>query len=129
MRSMTKIVPDEYDDDKQQLDRVKNAEDSDINEVFIENKNKHGEREYRGSLFITFTIVPEGAALQIPVGNGRYEPNIDPFLPEPAGRMSLMSGPWASMFGGFFVIGGALKTYLINLLIVVVVVALSVLTI
>jgi len=73
--------------------------------------------------------VPEDAAVLIPCGQGRTEPNADPFLPEPAGRMSLMTGPWASMFGGFFVIGGALKTYLINLLVIVVVIALTVLTI
>lgn len=73
--------------------------------------------------------MPDGAAKQIPVGSARNEPNSDPFLPEPAGRMSIMSGPWASMFGGFFVIGGALKTYLINLVIVILVVAVLVLTI
>lgn len=111
MRSGTKVVPDEVDELKQRLARVKfKGADADMMEVFIENKNKHGEREYRGSLFVTFHIVPADAAMQIPVGRGRDEPNVDPFLPEPAGRISMMTGPWASMFGGIFVIGGTLKT-------------------
>lgn len=65
----------------------------------------------------------------MPVGQGRSAPNNDPFLPDPAGRLSLMSGPWASLLGGFFVISGSLKIYLLNILMVVLAVLMIALTI
>jgi len=61
-------------------------------------------------------LIPEDIAILNPVGEGRSEANRDPYLPEPAGRISIMSG----MLGGFFVIAGTLKEYLMNLLLIVV---------
>jgi len=60
-------------------------------------------------------MIPEKVASQNPVGQGRDQPNRDPFLPEPAGRVSLMGG----MLAGFFCIAGTLKKWLFNILLVV----------
>jgi len=90
-----------------QLQRIKwNADkNEDKLDVSVFNKNKKGEDEYRGKVWLSFAMLPEAAAKLSPVGLARDAPNIDPNLPEPAGRISLMSG----MLGGFFCIAGTLK--------------------
>lgn len=70
----------------------------------------------RGKVYISFGMIPQAQAKLAPVGKGRDAPNVDPFLPEPAGRISLMSG----MLGGFFCICGKLKEWLFNILMIVV---------
>lgn len=110
LRTGAVVLTDPNDTDNQVLKRRKlKSGDTDTIEIFMKNKNKHGELIQSGSLFVSFCIVPFEAAELIPVGQGRSDPNVDPFLPEPAGRLSLMSGPWASLLGGFFVISGSLK--------------------
>lgn len=66
--------------------------------------NKSKAFEKRGTLFVSFNMIPYELAELSKVGQGRYSPNLDPFLPEPAGRFSLTG----SLFGGFFVVGGKL---------------------
>jgi len=55
-------------------------------------------------LFVSFAMIPYEIAQLSTVGDGRSDPNIDPYLPDPAGRFSLSS----SMFGGFFCVAGKL---------------------
>jgi len=73
-------------------------------EVDVEGRNKKNENESRGKLFVSFAMIPYEIAQLSKVGDGRNDPNIDPYLPEPAGRFSLSS----SMFGGFFCVAGKL---------------------
>jgi len=89
------------------LQRIKWNADKDECKMPIEmtRTNKNGEPEYSGKVWISFSLIPDHAAKLSPVGVGRDAPNNDPFLPEPAGRISLMGG----MFGGFFCIAGHLK--------------------
>jgi hypothetical protein len=44
---------------------------------------------YRGRIAVSLSIVPKAEIESRPVGTGRDEPNINPFLPPPFGRMSL----------------------------------------
>lgn len=73
-------------------------------EIEIQGMNKSKAFEKRGTLFVSFNMIPYELAELSKVGQGRYSPNLDPFLPEPAGRFSLTG----SLFGGFFVVGGKL---------------------
>lgn len=83
------------------------------------NKNNKGENEYRGTIYVSFEIVPTHIAELNQLGQGRDEPNRDPVLPEPAGRLSLASIGGGLVFGGFFCLAGGLKKYLISLLVIV----------
>uniref|UniRef100_A0A7S2M9Y3 C2 domain-containing protein n=1 Tax=Octactis speculum TaxID=3111310 RepID=A0A7S2M9Y3_9STRA len=49
----------------------------------------------KGKVAVTVTIVPETDAVERPVGNGRDEPNNNPMLPPPVGRLSLSFNPLA----------------------------------
>jgi len=40
-----------------------------------------------GQIKVSFELVPKDQALRCPVGKGRDDPNIDPFLPPPVGRI------------------------------------------
>jgi hypothetical protein len=44
----------------------------------------------QGLMNISLELVPQRIATQIPVGFGRSDPNANPFLPEPEGRISLV---------------------------------------
>jgi len=77
--------------------------------LFIYNKNKRGQTEYRGTLYVSFEMIPMSVAELNPVGNARDEPNRDPILPEPAGRLNFASITGGLLFGGFFCLSGAIK--------------------
>ena len=47
-----------------------------------------------GKVQISFELVPFKMALACPVGEGRSEPNVDPFLPNPGGRFELPLNPF-----------------------------------
>lgn len=95
---------------------------SNLIEIVMQGKNKLNQLESRGKLFVSFNMIPFELAEMSKVGQGRSDPNLDPYLPEPAGRFSL-SG---SIFGGFFVVAGKLFSFLLNIVIIVAVIALSV---
>jgi hypothetical protein len=64
------------------------AEDADWVGItyYSRKKNKHLNR---GRVAISIAIVPESEAKSRPVGSGRDEPNQNPYLFPPVGRMSL----------------------------------------
>ena len=57
-------------------------------------RNKHYKLEDGGRVQISFELVPIDAAKACEVGEGRDEPNIDPHLPEPIGRIKWSWNPW-----------------------------------
>ena len=65
-------------------------------------KNKNGKFEVNAKLRMQIDIVPIKQADEMPVGQGRDEPNHDPYLPPPVGRISLSLNPfkmWKQCFG------------------------------
>ncbi|CAG9328112.1 unnamed protein product [Blepharisma stoltei] len=55
--------------------------------------DKKGKVSEAGKIKISFELVPKDAALNNPVGEGRSDPNVDPFLPEPTGRFKWSWNP------------------------------------
>jgi C2 domain/Ferlin C-terminus len=55
--------------------------------------DKNGKENKAGRVQISFELVPEARAKACPVGEGRNEPNIDPPLPKPDGRMEWTLNP------------------------------------
>lgn len=47
-----------------------------------------------GKVQISFELIPLNLAQACPVGEGRSEPNVDPFLPDPTGRFELTLNPF-----------------------------------
>lgn len=54
---------------------------------------KAGKVRQRGRVAISISIVPEVEIITRPVGHGRDEPNVNPYLPPPFGRMSFSFNP------------------------------------
>ena len=54
-----------------------------------------GEYRQNGQLYITVELVPFEQAEASPVGSGRSEPNTNPYLPPPTGRLSFSYNPLA----------------------------------
>ena len=52
-----------------------------------------GSLKDKGKVLISFELVPKVRAEACPVGEGRNEPNIDPFLPAPVGRFKWSWNP------------------------------------
>jgi hypothetical protein len=57
-------------------------------------RNKDGEKESAGKVQISFELIPKNDADACPVGDGREEPNIDPFLDDPRGRFEWSLNPF-----------------------------------
>ena len=56
-------------------------------------------KEERGDVFLSMELLPRKAALAKPAGFGRSEPNANPHLPPPVGRIK-----WLKMFNPFYFI-------------------------
>ncbi|OMJ83746.1 hypothetical protein SteCoe_15288 [Stentor coeruleus] len=56
-------------------------------------KSESGETEDAGRIKISFELVPKRLVEACPVGEGREEPNVDPFLPGPTGRFQWSWNP------------------------------------
>ena len=56
---------------------------------------KTGEEEECGEVAISISIVPKSLADTNPVGFGRKEPNADPYLPGPTGRLKFTLNPFS----------------------------------
>lgn len=54
----------------------------------------HGDRSMTGRLLISLELLPKDAADAQPVGAARNEPNQNPYLPPPAGRMKMSFNPF-----------------------------------
>ncbi|CAM9371706.1 unnamed protein product, partial [Hapterophycus canaliculatus] len=53
-----------------------------------------GTIERMGKLLISLELLPKEAADAQPVGSGRNDPNQNPYLPPPAGRMKFSFNPF-----------------------------------
>jgi hypothetical protein len=68
-------------------------------------RNEDRELEPGGRVLVSFEVVPGVHAEACPVGKGRENPNIDPFLPPPVGRIKFSWNPFdmaAQMCGRSF---------------------------
>mmetsp|Transcript_4050 Transcript_4050/g.3879 ORF Transcript_4050/g.3879 Transcript_4050/m.3879 type:complete len:713 (+) Transcript_4050:1971-4109(+) len=61
--------------------------------VDFKKREKDGTETKAGKVLISFELVPEAKAEACKVGEGREEPNIDPPLPAPEGRMQFSLNP------------------------------------
>ncbi len=62
--------------------------------MYTEYKDGKMCREFAGQVLISVEIVPKVVAEEAPVGLGRSEPNINPQLPDPVGRMKFSLNPF-----------------------------------
>jgi hypothetical protein len=60
--------------------------------------NDNREEYNRGRVLISLELVPRSKAESVPVGEGRSEPNVHPFLPPPTGRFQLSLNPCKMYF-------------------------------
>lgn len=56
-----------------------------------------GAQEYRGSVLVSIEVMPQAAADAAPAGYGRSEPNANPVLPKPTGRLKFSMNPFYMM--------------------------------
>ena len=62
--------------------------------MYTEYKDGKMCREFAGQVLISVEVVPKIVAEEAPVGLGRSEPNINPQLPDPVGRMKFSLNPF-----------------------------------
>jgi hypothetical protein len=62
--------------------------------VNLVNKNGKGELEVNGRLRIQIDVLPKVEAEKNKVGEAQSEPNVNPFLPPPEGRLELSLNPF-----------------------------------
>lgn len=55
---------------------------------------EQGASKSMGKLAVSIQIVPEKEAQGMPVGTGRDDPNVNPYLPPPVGRMKMSANPF-----------------------------------
>jgi hypothetical protein len=76
------------------LDKVKFAsEDDKTFWVPLQNVDKHGKPKTNGYIRMQVDIVPMEMAKANPVGECQKEPNVDPHLPKPFGRIEFSLNP------------------------------------
>lgn len=75
---------------------VPSGEKTDENKFWIScmRRNEDRELEPGGRVQVSFELLPKSSADACPVGEGRSEPNIDPFLPPPIGRIKWSWNPF-----------------------------------
>ena len=56
--------------------------------------SKQGVSNKKGRVLCSLEVVPQWKAENIPVGQGRDEPNVDPYLPPPVGRIEFTLNPF-----------------------------------
>lgn len=62
--------------------------------VNLTGKNKDGKKVTMGRLKMSLEVFPKKEAVANPVGQGQSEPNINPFLPKPFGRIEFTLNPF-----------------------------------
>lgn len=60
--------------------------------------SNQGEPKYCGHLLVSLQLVPEAMVEQVPAGTGRAEPNANPFLPSPTGRLTFTLNPFKMLY-------------------------------
>lgn len=75
---------------------LKMVKKTDPDDFWVECKRRKddGSFEYAGKILISFELLPLSEAEKCPVGEGRSQPNVDPFLPEPQGRFQWSLNPF-----------------------------------
>lgn len=68
-------------------------EDADWVNIYHTNRQL-GVSQLMGKLALSIQIVPEAEAKDLPVGVGRNDPNMNPYLPPPVGRMKMSANPF-----------------------------------
>ena len=76
-------------------------EDSDF-WVTLTGTSDKGKPEYTGKVRIQVDVLPKDYADMNKVGEARQEPNINPFLPPPTGRISLTLNPLKMFVSSIF---------------------------
>ncbi len=69
------------------------AEDAEWINIYYTDREE-GISRSMGKIAISLQIVPEEDALAMPVGLGRSEPNSNPYLPPPVGRLRMSANPF-----------------------------------
>ena len=54
---------------------------------------KTKKREFRGRILISLELLPKAVADKYPAGLGRSDPNVNPTLPPPTGRLKFVRAP------------------------------------
>ena len=62
--------------------------------VDVKGRNDKGQVESNGKVRLLIDVMPFGYAEQNKVGEARNEPNVNPFLPPPVGRISFTMNPF-----------------------------------
>jgi hypothetical protein len=71
--------------------------------VQLETRDAKGQKELTGKVRIQIDVLPKDYAEKNKVGEARQEPNVNPFLPPPIGRLSFSLNP-LKMFVSIFVL-------------------------
>lgn len=81
------------------MDLAERLTRKEIPKFWVEFKSfdKNGKESKAGRVQVSFELVPGERAKACPVGEGRSEPNIDPPLPKPDGRMEWSMNPMKMM--------------------------------
>jgi hypothetical protein len=63
-----------------------------------EKNSSTGKPDYCGKLLVSLQLVPQSMVEQLGAGKGRSEPNANPYLPQPTGRLAFTLNPWAMLY-------------------------------
>lgn len=67
--------------------------------------DKKGKREITGKIRIQIDVIPKDQAELNKVGEARQEPNVNPYLPPPIGRLSFSLNPFKMFVSHYFPLG------------------------
>ena len=91
------LTQDYYDEflkpEKKMSGLTFDSEDSRKFWVDMVSKDEKGSRVVNGRLKISIDVVPKEIAVLNPVGEAQSEPNCNPFLPKPFGRIEFSLNP------------------------------------
>lgn len=93
--SLTKDYYDEYlVKEKKMKGLTFEKEDTRQFWVDLKSKGSDGKLVFHGRVKMGIDVIPKRDALANPVGGGQSEPNVNPFLPKPFGRIEFTLNPF-----------------------------------